>query len=211
MSHAVSESVSDVFLQPPTDDPNTPLLPTRVVSQEEAIWTVATTEPETTLEVGANATAYYTIDKEFVKQPCTVQSVETTEGEEGETITTLIMELHGDPVSAEKRQSFRVSCAGCAITASLGEESGCMVVDVSATGFGLYAHQELRIGDIVHAQLHYQGETHDGQVAVQSIRKMPGHKRYGMTVVDGSTRSALIRALPKVNAAIQREQLRRLA
>lgn len=193
---------SDFFVMPPTDDPDAVLRPVTFDHADGAMVHGVMGE-DTHLDEGAQLTAYFNHRGEFFKQPAVVQTVTDDGG--------VIMEFLGDPVSANQRQSFRVSCIGCDITATLGDEVGCQVVDISATGFGLYARQSLRIGDILDTVVSYAGQEHHGQVAIQSIRRLPGCVRYGVCAVDCPAGRALVKALPKVNLAVQREQMRRLA
>lgn len=198
-------SIPQLLVQLPTEDADQVLLPFRVVEIAGTRWVAAPGDEPVGVEPGTNLTVYYTLDGEFVKQPATIVGANEAYPEAYD------LELHGDPVSAEQRGSFRVSCVGCDIVATMGSEEGCTVVDVSATGFGVYAQPGLRIGDIVDVALHCDGECHTGQGAVQSVRKLADGARYGVTVVSGTDRSALLKALPRINASVQRQQLRRLA
>jgi hypothetical protein len=121
------------------------------------------------------------------------------------------VELRGQPVSAQSLQSYRVSCLGTQITATFGHETGCEVLDVSATGFAVYARGQYSIGQCLPAALHYAGQSCAGDVAVQSVRRMSPQKiRYGVYCVDDARQHTLAKSLASINLAIQREQLRRM-
>lgn len=197
---------ADFYVLPPTDDPDQVLwlVTLDAVDGDEVSGTF--TEDAHRLEPEATVNVYYSVKGEFMKQPSEVIPTADDAGPDA-----VRLRLRGEPVSANNRQAFRVSCVGCDITVTLGQEANCDVVDLSATGFGTYATQSLRIGDIVDAELHYQGQVYRGQVAVQSVRRMVDKVRYGVCVVDSPSGHSLVKALPQVNAAVQREQLRRLA
>ena len=70
---------------------------------------------------------------------------------ESEAPCVFAAQLQGNPVSAESRQAFRVSCLSANIRAVIAEEPRCEVVDLSTTGFGFYGRLEYRIGRRVQA------------------------------------------------------------
>ena len=208
MATVIPPVESEIFLQLPDEDGRRVLHPTRVTEHTDAGLVLVTGAVEEGLEEGATRTAYFKVDGRFVKQPATLRSVAHEVELDGFFLT---VELLGEPVDAEARQAFRVSCVGCAITATLGHETDCMVIDTSATGFGVYATQLLGFGDLVDVELHHGGETVRGRCSVQSIRRVGGDTvRYGMVAVDGDGDRGLVKALPRVNAKLQREQMRRV-
>ncbi len=194
----------ELFLHLPDDEPGAPLHPTRVVDVKDATISCAALAPIDGLTEGGTLTVYFHLDGEFMKQPAAVR------GTSVEDLFVADLELLGEPVSAEQRQTFRVSCVGCDIQATVGDERFCKVVDISATGFAVYADQDLRIGDIVPIVVHYDGKNHAGRASVQSVRRIASRvMRYGLSAVGGTGDKGLAGALPRVNAAVQRERMRR--
>ena len=119
----------------------------------------------------------------------------------------LDLETLGDPVSAESRQSYRVSALGADIEATFAGEAHCPVLDVSATGLALYAKETVALGSRQEIVLSFDGREIAGMIVVQSIRDMGNKFRYGALCVDGALREEL----GGVNLAIQRQQLRRMS
>jgi hypothetical protein len=121
------------------------------------------------------------------------------------------LHLRGTAVSAESRQCFRVSCLSANIKATIADEAGCEVVDVSATGFAFYAQREYEIGRQVRATLYYDGREYTGMVTVQSSRRLNSKQvRYGVHGI-ASAMDNLTKSLGAINLAVQSEQLRRLS
>jgi hypothetical protein len=119
--------------------------------------------------------------------------------------------LQGSPVSSEQRQCFRVSCLGENIKATVADETGCEVVDVSATGFAFYGRREYEIGRRVRVTLAYDGKEYTGHGTIQSIRRInPKTLRCGVHCTDSGD-DTLARSLTSINVAIQVERRRRLA
>lgn len=198
-----------IFFQLPEEADARILHPCQVLGIDGEIRTVGASESLCCLEPGESALVYFEQRREFMQQAVVVRSLEESEDGEG---LTLELEFVGKPVSAEQRQCYRVCSIGADISATLGEEQGCEVVDVSTTGFALYATQVYRVGDIVEATLHHGGQAFSGRVSVQSRRYLsPTQVRYGVRSLDENAKGpSLHRSLPRISAAIQREQLRRL-
>ena len=95
------------------------------------------------LEDGAEVIAYYEVNRRFMQQPVRVLSSAQTE----EGGLSMELETTGDPVSAESRECYRVSCYATGIKAQLGEDLElCEVLDVSATGFAVFSTAQYQIG-----------------------------------------------------------------
>ena len=121
------------------------------------------------------------------------------------------VQLFGAPVSAEARQCFRVSCLGANIRATIDNEDGCEVVDLSATGFAFYGRRDFDLGSRVRVTLTYNGRSYAGHGAIQSSRRMtPKTTRYGVYCTD-IKQDTLAKSLAAINLAVQGEQQRRMA
>ena len=89
-------------------------------------------------------------------------------------------ETTGEPVSAEGRQSFRVSTATSGLTARIGEEA-CPLLDISATGIAVISRATHLPGETVPVSISYDGRSYSGTARVQGIRKLPdGRIRFGL-------------------------------
>ena len=164
---------------------------------------------ELPVRAGEDVLLFYEWNRRFTQQPAHV--VEAAQGTDG---LQLGLHMAGDPISAESRECFRVSAIAANLKVSLDRGDPCEILDVSATGFSIFARAEdYTLGALLDARLHHEGCTIPGQVRVQNARKAPsGRLRYGLQCVDDPYgNSLLLRALPRINLAIQREQLARRA
>ncbi len=119
----------------------------------------------------------------------------------------------GEPVSAESRERFRVSTVMADLTAAVGAEAECKLLDVSTSGFAIEATQRYEVGQVVSVTLRYQGGEFSGKARVQSIRELDlGRIRYGLHAVeDRASGGELRKGQQYISAAVEREQLRRRA
>ncbi|MCB9845289.1 MAG: hypothetical protein H6811_04805 [Phycisphaeraceae bacterium] len=151
---------------------------------------------------------YYEIKREFMQQAAVVDA--TLETDEG---PILAIRPEGTPVSAESRQCYRVSTVFSSHTATVADEPGCMLTDVSVTGFSVIAAGPLAQGEVVRVALGHDRATFSGRACVQSIKQLPsGQTRFGFHCVqDKGAAGNLPQGLQTISMAVQREQLRRLA
>jgi hypothetical protein len=161
------------------------------------------------LEEGAEILVYYELSRRFMQQPARVVSVAQAE----ENRISLELETTGDPVSAENRECYRVSCYAADISAKLGGDSEtCEVLDLSATGFAVFSKAEYQVGQSLEATLYHDGNPATGTVVVQSASEYGKQMRYGLRALDDERPDATLKqALNRVNLAIQREQVARLS
>lgn len=122
-------------------------------------------------------------------------------------------ELTGEPASAESRQHYRVSTVMSDLTAKLGSEDACQLLDVSARGFSVVASEKYSVGAVVDATLRFEGRALPGQVCIQSVRELnKGKIRYGLHPVgDPDVGGDVFKLLHRICMTVQREQLQRLA
>ncbi len=165
------------------------------------------------LEDGAEVLVFYEINRHFMQQPVRVVSLAEMNRDDGETLITLELETTGDPVSAEKRECYRVSCYSADVKVQLGEDPEmCEVLDVSAIGFAIFSDAEYTVGQTLLATLYYYGRHVLGTAVVQSYRAFGKNNRYGLRVVDDERPKATLKEdLNRTNLEIQREQFARLS
>lgn len=150
---------------------------------------------------------YFKMESQFMRQAARIGSV-TGAGSE----ILVEFETVGEPFSAENRQALRISSVGTDLKATFGDEENCEVVDVSATGFALYAKKEHKIDSEVEAKLYFEGETFKGTVNIMAVVKRKGQIRYGVRCSDDpQTGASLKNGLGRITMAIQRKQLARLS
>ncbi len=165
------------------------------------------------LEDGAEVLMFYEINRHFMQQPVRVVSVVQTKSDDDWTRITLELETTGDPISAENRERYRVSCYSADVKAQLGEDPEmCEVVDVSETGFAIFSDAEYTVGQTLQATLYHNGTPVHGTAVVQSYQAFGKKIRYGLRAVDDERPKATLKKdLNRINLAVQREQLARLS
>ncbi len=196
------------FVQIPDGSNERILYAALVEDVEERSYTARLEEDEAPLKGGQNVFIFYEFKGEFVRQPaCTSALSHTQSG------INFAFQFTGEPVSAERRQCYRVSTVMAAITATFGDEEKCAVLDVSATGFAVLGTKQRKIGHVVETIVSCGDENFSGQGRIESIRESNcGRFRYGLHCVDARPgREALRIGLQKISAAVQREHLRRLS
>ncbi|MEO0602827.1 MAG: hypothetical protein AAF211_15395, partial [Myxococcota bacterium] len=139
---ATVETETEMFVELPSTGKERLLHPSRVTEWDDAQVVLSMNEVPEGVATGETRMVYFKLDGAFVKQPGEIGAIQT--GEDG--VSTVAIALMGEPASAEQRQDFRVSCIGCDITAKLDRESGCRVIDTSASGFAVTARQALQTG-----------------------------------------------------------------
>ena len=196
---------TDILFQEPTSE--TRLLRRSTVTETEGEhFTVEFGEEEIQLEVGQELLCYFDGEREFMQQ--IVRLVELL-AEEPPLVAKLA--TVGDPISAESRQTDRVSTISVDIFAEVGEERGLRLQDVSATGFALIAKGSHPIGTTFPVSITFEGNIYSGVAAIQSVRQLrPGRIRYGLhPLAEGPGAGDLLDGLRQISVAVQREQPKR--
>jgi len=194
------------FRLPKEDRPKRRVLrPATVCAYENPTLTLRLEEPCAGAEPGVEAMVHFEARRKFMQQLARVLRKESAQP------LMLVIQLLAEPISSESRQCYRVSCLGENIRATVDEEAGCEVVDLSATGLAFYSRRDCALGSQVHISLSYAGKTYEGSVTIMSSRRMtPKTIRYGVLCTEREG-GALAKSLAAINLAIQGEQQRRLA
>jgi hypothetical protein len=200
---------SELFFQIPDSLGRRVLHPCRVQEVRGSTYRLEFPEPPENLTADMDSLIYFERRREFMQQAVHVSTIV-------QPAPNLVIELDlsGEPVSAESRQYYRVSCMAASISATVGKETNCSVLDVSATGFAVYANEAYKVGDNLEVVLFYGGREYAGRAVVQSSRPVSRNRtRYGMQSLPGRDGRAndLHTSLNQINLAIQREQLQRLS
>lgn len=122
-----------------------------------------------------------------------------------------VIEPVGDPISAESRQTYRVSTISAGIVARMGSEQGLQVQDLSATGLAVLADHKYPLGHLVEIAVKRGDESCHGQASIQSVRELEsGRFRYGLRAIEEDPHAQIFLAtLQRISFAVQREQLKR--
>jgi PilZ domain len=200
---------STLFLQFPSETARRILHPSNVTETSGTDnLTILPEDPELGLEAEMELLIYFEWKQQFMQQPARVEAL--LEGENG-TVATL--KTVGEPVSAESRQCYRVSTVMSDLTVTFGQESNCLLRDVSVTGFAVTATAEYQIGQVVDVELIFEGKRFQGKASIQSISPTPdGLIRYGTNCVKaGNTAGSISKGVQLISMAVQRQQLNRLS
>ncbi len=124
--------------------------------------------------------------------------------------TRLRMEMLSEPKPADKRQIFRVSVRHMRLTARVGREKNCPVLDMSAEGIALIAKEKYRVGEHIDLTMNVEKVELAGRARVQSVRQTTdGQFRYGLLI--SQRKGEMRKALQTISSRIQRQQLQAAA
>lgn len=156
-------------------------------------------------EVGADTVAFGEVRGKFMQQGARVTEVRSDGGK-----LSFVFQRIGEAVSAEQRQTYRVSSVTTGIVARIGKEERCAVVDISPEGFGAILRQKPEVGSLVNVLLRFWSEDLSDSFRVQTVQTRPDGKfRCGFLAVEKNSPSR--RALQKISMTLQRAQLSRLS
>ncbi len=200
----------DIFLRTPEHEE---LYPGKVLATTDKGYNAVFEGRAVSLEEGAEVLVFYDIHHRFTQQPVRVLSVVETKNDDDWTRITLELETTGDPLSADSRECYRVSCYSANVKAQLGENPEmCEVIDVSATGFAIFSDAEYTVGQTLQATLYHNGTPARGTAVVQSYRAFGKKNRYGFRAVDDKRLNATLKKdLTRTNLAVQCEHATRLS
>ena len=155
------------FLQIPSNSKKRILHPAKIVGFTKGLYTAELEEADLPIIAKQEILVFYERTLSFLQQAACV-----TEVFEGGAKFMIEFKTTGEPVSAESRQTYRVSAVMADLSAELGKEKNCPLLDISSTGFSLISGETYKIGSIVDAVVRYDGKEHKGKVCVQSIRQL---------------------------------------
>ena len=193
-----------MFLLVPKASGKPVLVPGKVIDSKTTSFTIQFEEAPS-LEVGLESLAYCDVRGKFFQQGATLTEIKTDLPQPAFVFTRV-----GEPVSAEQRQTFRVSVALSNISAEVAGQRKCQVVDLSPEGLAIITSPGFLPGSVVKVSLSFEEFTIAADARVQTIKVMPtGKVRYGLLVpnVNAAARKTLL----KMSMSFQRTQLKRLA
>lgn len=199
---------SEVFLWIPDEFKERVLHPGRVIEVSDSIYTAEFDEMGITPEAGQEVFVYYELRQKFMQQAARIDALMQASPK-----PLVGFQTTGEPVSAESREFHRVSTVMADLTASLGPEQHCQLMDVSVRGFAVVAKEKYQVGQTLPATLRFEGQEYIGKGCIQSVKELSkGRYRYGLHSVDDKKSSATLeKGQQTIAMAIQRQQLRRLA
>lgn len=203
-----------LYIQKPTQANQRVLIPLDIVAMQQGQVIIETSQVFDWLPEDGQVMVYYDQRRDFVKQSAKLEVHLHEENEDQvDGIMRYAVELLGEAVSAESRQTFRVSTVISGRTAEFANEGHVPLVDVSASGYAVIATSIHNVGELVTTTLNHDGRQFTGTACVQSICHLDATRiRYGMYCVEKrQPGNNLNQGLLTVSMAVQREQLRRLS
>ena len=194
------------FVQIP-DKSKRVLHPATMIGMADDVHTAELEENELPFGDGQEVLIFYDFRREFMQQPARIRGVTN------DPKLVIEFETTGEPVSAESRQYYRVSAVMTGLTATLGSENACPLLDVSRTGFSVVARQSYDLGSFVNAALRHENHQYRDRACVQSIRELSrGRIRYGLHCLNKNRHAGgTPKGLHQISVSLEREQLRRVA
>lgn len=170
--------------------------------------TVKPENPELPLEAEQELLIYFEKQRKFMQQPAKVEAI--LDSEEG---VVAAMKTIGEPVSAESRQCYRVSTVLSKLTATFDGVDGCSLRDVSVTGFSVLSKKQYKNGQVIDAEIRFEGKRYTGKTSVQSVTPLEdGVIRYGVNCVKAAASpTELSKGIQQISMSVQRQQLNRLS
>jgi hypothetical protein len=160
------------------------------------------------VEIGEEKIVYYNRGREFVRQSVVVEAQSS-----GGPPFELSVKSIGDAVSAGTRDEDRVSTSGIELTATLEDDDGCPVQDVSLSGLAVISNRQYPVGRCLEIAIRYADAEYVGQVEVQCAHPLgTGETRYGLLgVFDTTEGRGLQTGLTRLTLEIQQQHLKRIS
>lgn len=173
------------------------------VIESDATSFVAEFEETIAPPVDGDVNAYCEVRGKFFQQGAVVVEIRTSKP------CVIVFRRSGESVSAENRQTYRVSLVTAEFVVDVDKESGCQVVDISPEGFAAIISRKLNLGSLVKIKLNGEGQTFEASARVQTVQERGGGKfRYGFLVPQDN--AAARKKMQQISMETQRLQLKRL-
>lgn len=179
------------------------LYPGKVIQSNSATFSAQFEDPISP-QIASDVTALCEVNGKFFQEGAVVLDV--VKGLEN----CFAFARSGEIVSAESRQTYRVSvAANDDVTLVVGRDASCPVLDVSPEGFAAVTAKQLNLGSVVPITLIGDVHTVHGTARIQTVReRRDGKFRYGFLVPRNDLQAR--KALQQLSAAMQRRQLKRI-
>ncbi len=171
-------------------------------------WTLGFETRPRAVKTGEEKLVYYDRARVFVQQPVLVE----TQSSDGPPFVLTLKSI-GDAVSAETRKEDRVSTSDTGLTATLEDEDGCLIQDVSLSGLAVISTRKYHVGRCLEIAIRYGDEEYVGPMEVQSVKALDGGKiRYGLLgVFDTAEGRNFQNGLTRMTLEIQQQHLKRIS
>lgn len=171
-------------------------------------------------EPGEALIVFFERDRAFMQQAIRIDAVMPDESappartDDQPSPVLFSFEVLGLPISAETRQSYRLSTEGHDLPVTVGDEQACKMPDVSESGFSAICSVPHPIGTILEVVMSCDGKQYRGNAIVQSVKVLGEERfRHGFRTIQERNRdeaNELDRALEDITSMLQRERLEQL-
>ncbi len=160
------------------------------------------------VETGEEKLVYYNKARDFIQLPVLVEA----QSSDGPPFVLSVKSI-GDAVSAGTREEDRVAISGSGLSATLEDENGCLIQDVSLSGLAVISSRKYPIGRCLEVAIRYGDEEYLGPVEVQYVEALDaGKTRYGLLgVFDSAEGRDLENGLTRMTLEIQQQYLKRIS
>ena len=147
-----------LYIQRPTQNQQRVLIPLDIVANEQDQIIIETSQVFDWLPEDGQILVYYDKRRDFLKQSAKLEiHVHEEDEDQVDGVMRYAIQLLGEAVSAESRQTFRVSTVISGRTAKFDDEGHVPLVDVSASGYAVIATKEHNVGEIIKTVLSHDG------------------------------------------------------
>jgi hypothetical protein len=160
------------------------------------------------VETSEEKLVYYNQARDFLQQPVLVEA----QSSDGPPFVLSVKSI-GDAVSAGTRGEDRVATSGSGLAATLEDENGCLIQDVSLSGLAVISKRKYPIGRCLEVAIRYGDDEFVGQMEVQCAQPLDaGETRYGLLgVFDTDDGRSLENGLTRMTLEIQQQHLKRIS
>ena len=199
---------SGIFIEGQSGSGQRVLHPAEILNSMKRVITAKLQTTELECELGQKLMVYYQIGDKFLKQAALIESCDTSE-----ELAEIQFTFLDEPVSAEQRETYRVSTGMEDLYVDISDEIGCKLLDISVTGCSFISNVQYLLGQLVHITIYHKGEPIKGEAVVQSVRQYDAERtRYGLyCIIVSDTDGTLKRCLREITMTMQRSQLQRLS
>ena len=134
----------NLFVSIPTGSGEQILHPGTVISVEDKIYTVQLEEENLLTKAGQEVLIYYEVERTFMQELAWIENVLQDDPKAAISLGT-----SGKPICAESRACYRVPVATKNLSANVGLEKGCKLLEVSQAGFAIIASHSLPKGKLI--------------------------------------------------------------
>lgn len=197
----------EIYVRLPTEAEDRVLHTSLCLEWDEEKAVVSINDDELGLEAGQDLLIYFTEKTKFLQMAVRI----THANHEGQSLL-LELKRQSNPISADGRETFRITTLTAGIDARVEGNDPCALRDISMVGFAIVTSETYQMGQSLSVIVE-RGENarYEGRACVHSIRKLrKNHIRYGFRAMPDKGAWNLEEGLASLTSQVQSDQLRRV-